>query len=299
MFYKPSLPSPWATTFGSVYSGRRPSSQLQHTHTHKKGIVRGQMVWPTGATLLEQSGRSMGPAISHLNSHLWPHQRAKRKDVIIPSGPPPRSCPVKLNTWDSLKLSEEYWWRLLPYLLTKLSIRPNCSDRQVHLSYLFLSWRQKCHTTRLGWLRLIIWDVSHLVNFWIRHVGSGTNMGMVRVCLQGQSKSHLIFAGKDTKTKNNNNNNNHDTSFNHVLSRGEGDVCHSVASDHIVAKHVWTVNTEHELRPWEMTGCLICIAESQMETTAAEAAVGSYRCSDLTSRRVGALERCLQWEVPY
>lgn len=98
-------------------------------------------------------------------------------------------------------------------------------------------------------------------------------MGMVRVCLQGQSKSHLIFAGKETKT--NNNNNNHDTSFNHILARSEGDVCHSVASDHIVAKHVWTVNTEHELRPWEMTGCLICIAESQMETTAAEAtAVG-------------------------
>lgn len=92
-------------------------------------------------------------------------------------------------------------------------------------------------------------------------------MGMVRVCLQGQSKSHLIFARKDTKTNNNN-----DTSFNHILSRSEGDVCHSVASDHIVAKHVWTVNTEHELRPWERTGCLICIAESQMETTAAEAA---------------------------
>lgn len=95
-------------------------------------------------------------------------------------------------------------------------------------------------------------------------------MGMVRVCLQGQSKPHLIFAWKDTKTNNNNNNN--DTSFNHVLSRSEGDVCHSVASDHIVAKHVWTVNTEHELRPWEMTGCLICIAESHMEKTAAEAA---------------------------
>lgn len=25
---KPSLPSPWATTLGSVYSGRRPISQL-------------------------------------------------------------------------------------------------------------------------------------------------------------------------------------------------------------------------------------------------------------------------------
>lgn len=48
-----------------------------------------------------------------------------------------------------------------------------------------------------------------------------------------------------------------------------------------------------------MTGCLIGTAESHTETTAAEAAVGSYRCSELTSRRVGALERCLQWEVPY
>lgn len=28
--YKPSLPSPWATTLGSVYSGRRPNSQLDN-----------------------------------------------------------------------------------------------------------------------------------------------------------------------------------------------------------------------------------------------------------------------------
>lgn len=28
MHNKPSLPSPWATTLGSVYSGRRPNSQL-------------------------------------------------------------------------------------------------------------------------------------------------------------------------------------------------------------------------------------------------------------------------------
>lgn len=43
-------------------------------------------------------------------------------------------------------------------------------------------------------------------------------------------------------------------SFDHILSRSEGDVRHSVASDHIVAEHVRTVNTQHQLRPWKMRG---------------------------------------------
>lgn len=33
---------------------------------------------------------------------------------------------------------------------------------------------------------------SHLVNFWSLHVGSGTNMGMVRVCLQKKKKTNNI-----------------------------------------------------------------------------------------------------------
>lgn len=40
------------------------------------------------------------------------------------------------------------------------------------------------------------------------------------------------------------------TSICNVLSWCEGDVRRSVASDHVVAKHIWTVNTQHELRPW-------------------------------------------------
>lgn len=58
--------------------------------------------------------------------------------------------------------------------------------------------------------------------------------------------SSLIFTGKENK---NDNNNNGGAGFYHILSRSEGDVRHSVASDHVVAKHVGTVNTEHELWP--------------------------------------------------
>lgn len=36
MHNKPSLPSPWATTLGSVYSGRRPNSQLNEKKKHVK-----------------------------------------------------------------------------------------------------------------------------------------------------------------------------------------------------------------------------------------------------------------------
>ena len=40
--HKPSLPSPWATTLGSVYSGRRPNSQLQKKGKHVKTKDRGE-----------------------------------------------------------------------------------------------------------------------------------------------------------------------------------------------------------------------------------------------------------------
>lgn len=41
----PSLPSPWATTLGSVYSGRRPNSQLnkkgkKHVENYREGEVQ-------------------------------------------------------------------------------------------------------------------------------------------------------------------------------------------------------------------------------------------------------------------
>lgn len=136
-----------------------------------KGIVRGgQMVWPTGATLLEQSGRSMGPAISHLwgglnpNSHLRPHQRAKRKHVIIPSGPPPRSCPVKLNSWDSLNFlrstDEDY------YLPCWLSCRSDLIALiNKYICRIFFSHEGK-NVTQLHWADFI-WSSETSRTSWI------------------------------------------------------------------------------------------------------------------------------------
>lgn len=75
---------------------------------------------------------------------------------------------------------------------------------------------------------------AHLVNFWSLHVGSGTNMATLLVCLREKTNTFegetgagpVGFGGRKR----------------YRLSGRYGDVRGSVAPDHVVAKHIWTVH---------------------------------------------------------
>lgn len=89
----------------------------------------------------------------------------------------------------------------------------------------------------------------NLVNFWSLDVDSGTNMGMVLVCLDIEHSYVIVhfrqilsmLAASVTLWQ---------QSYSDSLSRCKRDVYGSITSHNIISKSVGAIHTNHNLGPW-------------------------------------------------